>query len=61
MSDEDRDLEIAHMHVADVAADFVDGIASLGELREAVADWRRESNRLLESLTGRRLRYGEIP
>ncbi len=48
MSPEVRELENALLYVADTAAEFVDGDATIEELREAVANWRKASQVLAE-------------
>lgn len=41
-----HELEVAHNDVADTAAQFVDGEASIVDLRKAVADWRKAGQAL---------------
>jgi hypothetical protein len=47
MMDESRALENAQLEVADTAAQFVDGDASIVDLRKAVADWRAATQNFL--------------
>jgi hypothetical protein len=45
-----RELEEAQMAVADTAAEFVDGGATIVELRKTVADWRKAGQALHDAV-----------